>query len=171
MAGQLADRLPLDRLIRWGKGLEVLMMVLASIAWWAGHTWGLLACLVLSGMHVTWFSTVKYAYVPRHLGPHELVGGNGLLEMGLFMAILLGTLGGGALISSGEARPWLPAALLMLALAGWALSLKVPSTPVVSSPTVGLAGVGLWRSLAMNGAGPGPLMPVLGISWMWFFGA
>ena len=95
VAGRLADHLPLDRLIRWGKGLEVLMMALASIAWSAGHAWGLLACLVLSGMHVTWFSTVKYAYVPRHLDPHELLGGNGLLEMGLFMAILLGTLGGG----------------------------------------------------------------------------
>lgn len=171
MAGRLADRLPLDRLIRWGKALEVLMMALASGAWLAGHAWGLLGCLVLSGMHVTWFSTLKYAYVPQHLGPHELLGGNGLLEMGLFMAILLGTLAGGALMSSGDARPWLPVGLLILALAGWALSRQVPPTSVALAPVAGLNGAGLWRSLAPHGQGPGPWMPVLGISWMWFFGA
>ena len=170
-AGRWADRLPLDRLIRWGKGLEVLMMALASVAWLAGHVWGLLACLVLSGMHVTWFSTVKYAYVPRHLGPDELLGGNGLLEMGLFMAILLGTLGGGVLMSSADARPWLPMVLLALALVGWAVSLRVPSTPALQASSPDLNGAGLWRSLAPHGPGAGPLMPVLGISWMWFFGA
>ncbi|WP_158622866.1 MFS transporter [Aquabacterium soli] len=171
MVGRLADRLPLDRLIRWGKALEVLMMVLAAGAWLAGHAWGLLGCLVLSGMHVTWFSTLKYAYVPQHLGPQELLGGNGLLEMGLFMAILLGTLAGGALMSSGDALPWLPAGLLVLALAGWALSLQVPPTPVAQASMAAVNETGLWRSLAPHGSGPGPWMPVLGISWMWFFGA
>lgn len=175
LAGRLADRLPLHRLILWGKGLEVLMMALASWAWWRGHAWGLLACLLLSGAHVTWFSTLKYAYVPRQLDPHELLGGNGLLEMGLFMAILLGTLGGGVVMTSGGARQWLPAWLMGLALLGWGLSLRVPPTPVLTEPSwvgraVALPDAGLWRSLMLRGEGRGPLWPVLGISWMWFFG-
>lgn len=180
MAGRLADRLPLDRLIRWGKGLEVLMMALASWAWWLGHAWGLLGCLLLSGMHVTWFSTVKYAYVPRHLAPQELLGGNGLLEMGLFMAILVGTLGGGVLMSADAVAPSLPAWLLGLALLGWALSRLIPPTPAVArqrpAPPEGVMAstgeAGLWRALTLP-AGPegSPLLPVLGISWMWFFGA
>lgn len=181
LAGRLADRLPLDRLIRWGKGLEVLMMALASWAWWLGHAWGLLGCLLLSGMHVTWFSTLKYAYVPRHLGEHELLGGNGLLEMGLFMAILLGTLAAGALMSDDGARRWLPVVLLGLAVAGWRASCLVPPTPAAVTagqwPPRGderpkeATQAGLWRSLTLRGTGPSPLWPVLGISWMWFFGA
>ena len=171
MAGRLADRLPLDRLIRWGKGLEVLMMALASWAWWLGHAWGLLGCLLLSGAHVTWFSTLKYAYVPRHLGSHELLGGNGLLEMGLFMAILLGTLGGGVLMSDAGTQRWLPVCVLGLALAGWALSLAVPSTPAIFAQGAEQK-AGLWRSLILRQSGAvSPLVSVLGISWMWFFGA
>jgi MFS family permease len=172
-AGRLADRLPLDQLIRWGKGLEVLMMALASWAWWLGDAWGLLACLLLSGTHVTWFSTLKYAYVPRHLDLHELLGGNGLLEMGLFMAILLGTLGGGVVMSGMGTQQWLPAWLLAFAAVGWGLSFRVPPTPAsaVAAVTGSLKATGLWRSLMLHGDGPGPLWPVLGISWMWFFGA
>ena len=43
-------------------------------------------------MHSTLFGPVKYAILPQHLKPDELVGGNGLVEMGTFVAILLGTI-------------------------------------------------------------------------------
>ena len=46
------------------------------------------------GLHSTLFGPVKYAYLPQHLDQHELTGGNGLVEMGTFVAILLGTMGG-----------------------------------------------------------------------------
>ena len=46
------------------------------------------------GLHSTLFGPVKYAYLPQHLHDAELIGGNGLVEMGTFVAILLGTIAG-----------------------------------------------------------------------------
>lgn len=65
--GQWADRSDLTELIRLGKSAEVLMMLWAAWAMWRVHVPSMLVCVLLSGMHVTLFSTLKYAYVPRHL--------------------------------------------------------------------------------------------------------
>ena len=42
------------------------------------------------GLHSTLFGPVKFAYLPQHLNERELTGGNGMVEMGTFVAILLG---------------------------------------------------------------------------------
>ncbi len=51
------------------------------------------------GVHSTLFGPVKYAILPQHLKPEELIGGNGLVEMGTFVAILLGTIVGGLVVA------------------------------------------------------------------------
>ena len=43
------------------------------------------------GLHSTLFGPVKFAYLPQHLSERELTGGNGMVEMGTFVAILIGT--------------------------------------------------------------------------------
>ncbi len=167
--GMLADKHPLDALTRLGKSAEVLMMGLAAWAVWAREPAALVACVLLSGVHVTWFATVKYAYMPRHLAGAELVGGNGLMEMGLFTAILLGTLVGGAV-----AEQWWAVALAVLGLAllgRWAAS-KVPETPA-AQPDLQVRYnplVQSWRQVQTARA-QGAMPAILGISWMWFFGA
>ena len=55
--------------------------------------------MFLLGLQSTVFGPVKYSYLPQHLDAHEVTGGNGMVEMGTFVAILLGTIGGGLLIS------------------------------------------------------------------------
>ncbi len=62
----------------------------------------LLACVVLMGLHSTLFGPVKFAYLPQHLNERELTGGNGMVEMGTFVAILLGNVAGGLLIALPE---------------------------------------------------------------------
>ncbi len=167
--GMLADKHPLDALTRLGKGAEVLMMGLAAWAVWAQEPIALVVCVLLSGVHVTWFATVKYAYMPRHLAGPELVGGNGLMEMGLFTAILLGTLVGGAL-----AEQWWAVAVAVLGLAAlgrWAAA-HVPETPS-AQPDLQVRYnplVQSWRQVQTARA-QGALPAILGISWMWFFGA
>lgn len=172
--GQWADRSDLDRLIRLGKSAEVLMMAWAAWALWCNHVPSLLACVLLSGMHVTLFSTLKYAYLPRHLDAGELTGGNGLLEMGTFTAILLGTVGGGLLVAPWLGGRWgLMAAILGLALAGRWMAQGIPSTPSLS-PGLKLNRNPLaetWRNLDRIHHDPVLLLCLLGISWMWFFGA
>ena len=51
------------------------------------------------GLHSTLFGPVKFAYLPQHLSERELTGGNGMVEMGTFVAILLGSLAGGLLVA------------------------------------------------------------------------
>jgi MFS family permease len=55
----------------------------------------LLGCVFLMGLHSTLFGPVKFAYLPQHLNERELTGGNGMVEMGTFVAILLGNVAGG----------------------------------------------------------------------------
>lgn len=172
--GQWADRSDLARLMRLAKTAEVLMMALAAWALWTRHAPTLLLSVLLSGVHVTVFSTVKYAYLPRHLTAGELTGGNGLLEMGTFTAILLGTVCGGLLLAPGGGGTMaLMLALLGLAVAGRLAVQAVPSTPSLS-PDLKLNWNPLaetWRNLDRIHHEPVLLMCLLGISWMWFFGA
>ena len=62
----------------------------------------LLACVFLMGLHSTLFGPVKFAYLPQHLSERELTGGNGMVEMGTFVAILLGQVAGGLLVAIPE---------------------------------------------------------------------
>ena len=65
----------------------------------------LLGCVFLMGLHSTLFGPVKFAYLPQHLSERELTGGNGMVEMGTFVAILLGSVAGGLLVAMPAGRP------------------------------------------------------------------
>ena len=172
--GQWADKVDMAWLIRWGKSAEIAMMLIAAWALWQGNAPMMLVCVLLSGLHVTLFSTIKYAYLPRHLAPDELTGGNGLLEMGTFTAILLGTVAGGLLLA-----PWvagvdaLVATVLGIAVIGRLAAQRIPATPA-SSPGLRLdwnVFAETWRNVDRIHHQPVLWMAILGISWMWFFGA
>ena len=173
-AGQWADKLDLTRLMRMAKSAEIVMMLLASWALWQHKVGLLLLCVFLSGVHVTVFSTSKYAYLPRHLSAGELTGGNGLLEMGTFTAILLGTLLGGVLMAPHVGGVGLLTAVLLgVAVCGRVCAQYMPVTPSMS-PALQINWNPLaetWRNLDRIHHQPVLLMCLLGISWMWFFGA
>ena len=102
-AGQLADKLEKSRLIRWIKLFEIAIMAIAALGFWWQSIPLLFTALALLGIHSTLFGPVKYAILPQHLRPEELIGGNGLVEMGTFVAILLGTIAGGLVVA---VKPW-----------------------------------------------------------------
>src|SRR5467141_3434594 len=111
-SGQLSDRIDKARLMRAVKWLELGILLL---------------CVFLMGTHSTLFGPAKYAYLPQHLGSREIVAGNGLVEMGTFVAILLGTLAGGALIDTGEhGHLYSAGACVALACAGVLASQWIP---------------------------------------------
>src|SRR5258708_11789781 len=96
-SGQLADKIEKGRLMRLVKNLEIAIMALAAYGFAAHQAAALYVCVFLMGCHSTLFGPVKYAYLPQHLSAAELTSGNGLVEMGTFIAILLGTMAGGIL--------------------------------------------------------------------------
>jgi len=100
-AGQLADKYEKSRLIRQVKLLEIAVMAVALYGFWQRDLIVLFAALGLMGVQSTLFGPVKYAILPQHLRREELTGGNGLVEMGTFVAILLGTIAAGFLASIG----------------------------------------------------------------------
>ncbi|MCH8179889.1 MAG: MFS transporter [Proteobacteria bacterium] len=173
-AGQWADKHDKAAIMRAVKVLEVGIMVLAGIGFWLELVPLLLGCVLLMGLHSTLFGPVKYAYLPQHLSERELTGGNGMVEMGTFVAILLGNVGGGLLMSLGEVgRHWVGLACLGVAVAGWLAARAIPASPS-SDPGLKINWNPVsetWRNLALAAEYPSVFRSLLGISWMWFFGA
>src|SRR6202042_1908586 len=83
-------------LTRLVKTFEIAVMLVGGAGFLLHNAALLYLCTFLMGVHSTVFGPVKYAYLPQHLDKSELVGGNGMVEMGTFVAILLGTIAGGA---------------------------------------------------------------------------
>ncbi len=98
-AGQLADRFDKASLIRIVKAAEVAIMAAAAAGFMLGSIPLLMAVLFGLGIQATFFSPLKYGILPDHLAERELVAGNGLIEAGTFLGILVGTIAGGALIA------------------------------------------------------------------------
>ena len=104
-SGQLTDKFDKTRMIRFVKNLEIAIMLIAAWGFMRADAVVLLGCVFLMGLHSTLFGPVKYAYLPQVLDARELTGGNGMVEMGTFVAILLGQVAGGLLVGAAEHRP------------------------------------------------------------------
>ena len=173
-AGQIADKFEKSRLIRAIKLFEIAIMAVAVFGFWRRDLAVLFVALALMGVHSTLFGPVKYAILPQHLASDELVGGNGLVEMGTFVAILLGTIAGGLIVAWQPGGP-VAAGLLgvAIALAGYAASRAIPTTPAVD-PALAFNWNPLsetWRNLALARTNRVVWLSMLGISWFWFYGA
>ncbi|ULU26280.1 MFS transporter [Dyella terrae] len=172
-AGQLAEKYEKTRIIRYVKLFEIAAMVVASIGFYTHHTTLLLVVLFLMGLHSTTFGPIKYAILPQALKPEELVGGNGLVEMGTQLAILIGMIAGGSLMMiHGHGPIAASAATIAIAVLGYLASRRIPPAPATApdlvfnwNPVTETA-----RVLGITKADRRVFNAVLGISWFWFFG-
>ena len=173
-SGQLADKYPKELLIRFVKSLEIAIMLLAGYGFMRQNVPLLLACVFLMGLHSTLFGPVKFAYLPQHLNERELTGGNGMVEMGTFVAILLGNVAGGLLIAIPQVGPvYVAVACVGLAVLGRVLAQAVPASPA-TDPALTINWnpfTETWRNLKLAHGNVVVFRSLLGISWMWFFGA
>lgn len=172
-AGQLAEKFEKTRLIRFVKLFEIAAMALAAYAFHAKNVPLLLFVLVLMGLHSTLFGPIKYSILPQALRPEELVGGNGLVEMGTSLAILFGMIAGGSLMAMAATGPTAASCLVVgVALLGYLISRAIPPAPATApglvfnwnpfTETVRVLGFVTRNRTVFNS--------VLGISWFWFFG-
>jgi len=173
-SGQLSDKIDKARMIRLVKTLEIGIMALAGWGFVAQNVPVLLACVLLMGLHSTLFGPVKFAYLPQHLNERELTGGNGMVSMGTFVAILLGNVAGGLLIAVPETGArWTAGACLAVAVLGRLVAQAVPHSPA-PDPRLKINWNPFsetWRNLRLAHDNIVVFRSLLGISWMWFFGS
>ena len=129
-AGQLADKYDKAWLIRYIKLIEIAAMALAALGFATANVELLMAVLFLMGLQSTFFGPLKYAILPEALSTPELVGGNGLIEAGTFVAILVGTIAAGLLLDLGPVG--ISSVLVGLSVLGWASSFAIPRTKLPS---------------------------------------
>jgi hypothetical protein len=173
-AGQLADRLEKTRIIRAVKLFEIGIMSFGALGFALRSAPLLLTALFLMGTHSALFGPVKFSILPQHLRDEELVGGNALVEMGTFLAILLGTILGGVLVAIEGRGPLLAAgATVGLAVAGYLASRRIPAA-AATDPHLRIRWnpvVETWRLIGFAREVHSVWLSILGISWFWFYGA
>ena len=174
LGGQVAEKYEKSGLIRRIKLAEIVIMALAAVGFVLGSIEFLLVVLFAMGAQSAFFGPVKYGILPQHLREEELVAGNGLVEMGTFLAILLGTVAGGVLVALEDIGSKVVAAsLLVFAVCGYLSSRAIPSAePSAPSLKIGWnIATETWRILSYTRENQTVFHSVLGISWFWFFGA
>ncbi|WUR11830.1 MFS transporter [[Empedobacter] haloabium] len=173
-AGQVAEKFEKSALVRFVKWLEIAIMGLAAVGWMTHTLWLLIFAIFAMGTHSTLFGPVKYAYLPQQLRPEELTGGNGVVEMGTFVGILLGQVFGDVIVMhQGLGIAFVAAATVGFAVLGLLASYRIPVTPA-PAPDLKIA----WNPLAetvrnlRHSAGNRTVfLSMLGNSWFWFYGA
>ena len=103
-AGQLADKYDKAVIARRIKLAEIGLITIASYSLFQNNVTLQLLCMFLGGMQSTFFGPIKYSILPQYLKKEELLGGNGLIEMGTSISVLLGTIFGSLFILSGAGR-------------------------------------------------------------------
>jgi len=173
-SGQIADKYDKAMLTRFVKTFEIAVMLIGGTGFWLHSAPLLYLCTFLMGVHSTVFGPVKYSYLPQHLAKTELVGGNGMVEMGTFVAILIGTIIGGEAAGFVEhGAVVLACACVGIALVGRAVSVFVPATPA-PQPDLQINWNPVsetWRNLKIAHENRTVFLSLLGISWLWFVGA
>ncbi|KPN19501.1 glycerol acyltransferase [Xanthomonas sp. Mitacek01] len=174
IAGQIAEKVEKQKLIVITTTMEIVIMSVAAAGFLLESTPVLLVALFLTGTQSTLFGPVKYSILPSVLRPEELTGGNGLVEMGTSISILVGMIYGGLVFKlAGSYGPEAAAvSVVVLAVAGnlvarliprvdaGAPELKVNWNPIPESRAIMRLAK---RQLAVRNA-------VLGVSWFWFVG-
>jgi 1-acyl-sn-glycerol-3-phosphate acyltransferase len=174
LGGQFGEKFNKDALMRALKLAEIVIMAVGA----AGFVFGSLPLLFLAlfamGTHSALFGPVKYSILPQHLREDELVGGNALVEMGTFLAILCGTIGAGVLMSRQDYAAGVGVAVVLVAVCGFLASRNIPRA-AAALPDLAID----WNivrqswTILMLGLRQRPAVSrsLVGNSWFWFLGA
>lgn len=174
LAGQFGEKFAKDALIRAIKLAEIVIMAIGAVGFVSNHVVLMLLALFAMGTHSALFGPVKYSILPQALREDELVGGNGLVEMGTFLAILAGTIGAGVMMSSSSYATVVAGGIVGTAVLGYLASRWIPRAAAVA-PQMKLDWnifKQSWATLRLGlGQTPAVSRSIVGNSWFWFVGA
>lgn len=174
LAGQLADKYEKSQLIQWVKKAEIAIMLLATLGFYLQNIWLLLMVLFLMGCQSSLFGPVKYSILPQHLSENGLLKGNAMIEMGTFLAILLGTIIGGVVAAFDPMGPYYISILVVIvAFVGWLSSRKIPLAKSANDHLTINFNIfsQTWTILKLVRKNALILAAIMAISWFWFIGA
>jgi acyl-[acyl-carrier-protein]-phospholipid O-acyltransferase / long-chain-fatty-acid--[acyl-carrier-protein] ligase len=168
IAGRLADTVSKPQLLRWMKGAEVLAMLAGTAALASNNIHAMLAVVFLMGLHSTFYGPARAGLTPELVGLESLAGANGLLDMGSYFSIVLGTLGGTLLFAQLGDRLW-PAGVLLSVLAaiGFLCTLALPAGKAAAKASEARLIDGLKHLVSDTALA----RTVAGIASFWFLGA
>ena len=167
VAGRLADSVSKSALLRWMNAAEVVAMAAGTLAMASQQLEAMLAVVFLMGLHSTFYGPARAGLTPELVGLETLAGANGLLDMGSYFSIVLGTLAGTLLFANLGDHYWQAGLLLTtLAAIGFLVTLRLPR---------GLAAAPRGQARLLDGlrhlAQDRPLSrAVAGIASFWFLG-
>lgn len=173
LSGELTDKISMTRLAQMTKWLEFSIMLIALIGFWLNNLYFLLICLFLLGFQATLFGPVKYSILPELLHEDELVEGNALVEMGTFLAILIGTILGGILIAKEHGPFIVSAVCIIVSLIGLFNSYRLKMIPAISPHKKLNYNIftSTFEIILLSRKTKSIFISILGISWFWYFGA
>ncbi|WBX85452.1 MFS transporter [Sphingosinicella microcystinivorans] len=167
LAGQIADSVDKARLVRIIKAAEIGIMLVGAAALTLGSVPLMMLVLFSMGLHSTFFGPIKYAILPQHLAPKEVLTGTGLVEAGTFVAILTGQVAGGLLAT--EVSAW---AIVAVAVFGYLSGRQVPAAPPPGRARIEwnilASALRITREVTRD---PQLGRAVLAVSWFWSVGA
>lgn len=172
-AGYFADRFSKQRVALATKYWEVIVMAMGFAAFLLNSPAFLWVTLFLMAMQSAFFSPAKYGILPEILRKERLSWGNGILQLGTMVAIILGTALGAPLVAEFEGRAYLASAVLfVLSILGVISAHFITHTPAAapgrSVPWNPWAGMG--RCFRYFRADRWLFLTMLGIAYFWFAG-
>ena len=173
ISGQIADKYEKSQIVRYTKMLEIIIMIVAGIGFFIEEYSLLMVVLFLMGTQSALFGPVKYSMIPELVEEEELIQGNAYVELGTFLAILIGTIAGGLVVALPNATPWIGGGVLGLAAIGYLISLYLQPV-AIANPDIKLEAnplptmKHLWGIIREQEA---IFNSVFAISWFWFIGA
>ena len=173
LGGELADKYVKSVVARRLKFVEIFAAAFAAVGFFLHSIPFLFLALFMFGIVAALFGPVKYAILPDQLSVGELATGNALVEGATFLAILIGTIAGGLLVSGSTHMGWVASAIVLLAFLAWAFASRIPTT-TPSAPELAIT-ANPWTStirLLKSLYGEQRLWDgMLIVSWFWLAGA
>ncbi len=170
-SGYYADQVEKSAWIQKIKLLEIIIMSFGVVCLWFDALWGMVALLFLMGTQSTLFGPVKYSIIPQHVQREDLNTANAWVELGTFLAILVGNIIAGLVFEIETPKLVISILLITFAIIGWFSSRSIPDAPSLAMPDKPVQKHSTWSLIKHAKQNRSVFLSMLGVSWFWFLGA
>lgn len=173
IAGEISDKYDKSKVLQATKLLEIGVMLLSAWALIIKNYDFLMITLFLMGLQSAFFGPAKFSILPQHLPATQILLANAWVEAATFLAILLGTILGGIIISLKGGHEMVAVLLVLIAILGYLTSRSIPLAPS-SQPHLALNFElisATWKQFQFSRQDKKVFAAMMAGSWFWFVGA